>query len=261
MEECLEVLGQNTESPYDEMFAHQVRLQRIVVEIESVRGPTTPAPPAFYLASLRSRVKDIQAQFSSQLQQEEVLLASVYYTELGIFGLALSKQNISCSGFQRVDYLYTCLNTVKLAFENFFKIPSDEYRGVPFPLYTQLARYLIVLFKLSTLIDPAWDTNLVKSTIDVLQVIDRLISNIQQAQAAHCEESVGGLLDKSIGIFTSVRSWYAARVMEGSDGGVQGREFYNADCQRDDHNDTHLETMLLEDSWLRDGFDVFLESI
>lgn len=173
--------------------------------------------------------------------------------------MALSKQNTSCPGFQKVDYLYICLSTVKLAFENFFKIPSDEYHGISFPLFTQLARYLIVLSKLSTLNDPAWDTNLAKSTVDVLQVIDQLINNIQHAKAADGEESVGGLLDKSTGIFTSVRSWCAARLMEGN--GVEGGDSYNADCQLDDHHDTQLETLLLEDSWWRDSFDVFLEGM
>lgn len=69
MEECLDVLSQHAESPYDEMFTHQVRLQRIVVEVESIRG-STAAPPAFYLTSLQSRVNDIKAQISPQLQQE-----------------------------------------------------------------------------------------------------------------------------------------------------------------------------------------------
>ena len=69
MEECLDVLSRSTESPYDEMFAHQVRLQRIAGEVESVRSTTT-SPTAFYLTALQNKVNEVKAQISPHLQQE-----------------------------------------------------------------------------------------------------------------------------------------------------------------------------------------------
>ena len=170
-------------------------------------------------------------------------------------GLALSKQNVSGPGFQRIGYLYTCLNTVKLAFENFFKIPLVEYSGLSFPFFTQLARYLIVLSKLSTLNDPSWDNNLARSTVDVLQVIDQLINNIQHAKSADGEECRGGPLDKSTGIFTSVRTWCAAKLAEG---GVEGVHARNTGFQPDASSGTQLEALFLEDAWWRDSFNVLL---
>lgn len=69
MDECLDILSQNGECPYDEMFVHQVRLQRIAGEVESARGTTT-VPPTFYLAALQLKVNEVKAQISSQLQQD-----------------------------------------------------------------------------------------------------------------------------------------------------------------------------------------------
>ncbi|KAJ5501837.1 hypothetical protein N7453_006654 [Penicillium expansum] len=254
MEECLDVLSRSAESPYDEMFAHQVRLQRIAGEVESARSTTT-SPPAFYLSALQLKVNEVKAQISPHLQQEAPLLASLYFTELSMCSLALSKQNVSGPSFQRIGCLYACLNTVKLAFENFFNIPLVEYAGLSFPFFAQLARYLIVLSRLSTLNDPSWDNNLARSTVDILQVIDQLINNIQHAKVADGEECTGGPLDKSTRIFTSVRTWCATKLAEG---GVEGVHVGNTGFQPDGNSGMQLEALFLEDGWWRDSFDVIL---
>ena len=69
MEECLEVLSQNRDCPYDEMFAHQVLLQRTAGELENARGTTT-VPSSFYVAALRLKMDEIKANISPQLQQD-----------------------------------------------------------------------------------------------------------------------------------------------------------------------------------------------
>ncbi|KAJ5538119.1 hypothetical protein N7494_007598 [Penicillium frequentans] len=255
MTECLDVLSLSPESPYDEMFTHQVRLQRVAGEVESAKL-TMASPPPFYLSVLQMKVNDIKTKISPCLQQEVPLLASVYYTELSMFGLALSKHNTSGIGFHRTDRLYECLNTVKLAFENFFQIPLVEYSGISFPFFTQLARYLIVLSRLSTLNDPNWDASLARSTVDVLHVIDQLLSNIQQAKSADGEECTGGPLDKSTGIFTSVRAWCAGKLAEDGVAGVQGA---STSFEPDMNSDTQVEALFLEDAWWRGSFDVFLQ--
>ncbi|PWY73034.1 hypothetical protein BO70DRAFT_381779 [Aspergillus heteromorphus CBS 117.55] len=262
MDECLEVLSQSTESPYDEMAAHQARLQRIAGEVESAKG-TQNVPPAFYLSALRHKVDEVKAQISPGLEREgsaltdqlEILLASIYYTEISILGLALSNQNPPGPGIQRIDCLYTCLNTVKLAFTNFFTIPLVEYPGISFPFFTQLARYLIVLFKLSTLSDPAWDRTLVRSTVDVLEVMDRLIGNIEHAKGPAGEECARNPLDRATRIFASVRAWCAAKLAAVT---VRGAPRGDPGCPPVGHNDTQLDALFLEDMLLGDGFNVFL---
>lgn len=165
---------------------------------------------------------------------------------------------IPSPGFQRIGCLYACLNTVKLAFETFFKIPLVEYYGISFPFFTQLARYLIVLSKLSTLNDPRWDNKLARSTVDVLQVIDQLINNIQHAKAADGDQCMGGPLDKSTWIFTSVRAWCAAKLAEGDVEGVHGVQGGNTGFQLDGNSGTQLEALFLEDAWWRGSFDASL---
>lgn len=69
MDDCIDALMQSKESPYDETFVYQVRLQRIVGEVESVRE-TTKAPPDFYLKFLQQKVDEVKASMPPRLQQD-----------------------------------------------------------------------------------------------------------------------------------------------------------------------------------------------
>lgn len=185
------------------------------------------------------------------LIQTGILLASIHYTELTIFGLALSEKH--APGFQRLEYQFACLNTVKAALDSFFLTPISEYSAVSFPFFTHLARYIVILYKLSTMNDPSLDRNLVLSTVDVLQVLDRLIENIQHAKSMDGERSVGGLLDRSTQIFTSVRSWCAARLAEGA-----GLDLNTTSEQSFTDAAVSLDFFPLEDAWLKNSFNLGL---
>lgn len=76
MDDCINALIQSKESPYDEMFVLQVRLQRIVGEVESVRE-ATKAPPDFYLKFLQQKVDEVKSSLPSRLQQDRKPILSL----------------------------------------------------------------------------------------------------------------------------------------------------------------------------------------
>lgn len=180
----------------------------------------------------------------------------MFYTELSIFGLVLSRK--TPPGFQRLEYLYTCLETVKSATENFLTIPISDYTGISFPVFTQLVRYIIVLYKLSTLNDPVWDLSLVRTNIDVIQVIDQVIRNIQQAMAELGEQCANGTLERSIGIFSRFKSWCLPNLP--ASGGAVAREAKGIAFPGMGESYTQLDALFLEDWWLTDNLFYGLEA-
>lgn len=184
-------------------------------------------------------------------------MASVFYTELSVFGLVLSRK--SPPGFQRLEYLYSCLNTVKSATENFLTIPVPDYPGISFPVFTQLVRYIIVLYKLSTLNDPVWDLNLVKANIDVIQVIDQVIRNIEQAMSEIGEQCCGGTMERAIGIFLRFKSWCLPNLPAGA--GPVAEEAENVNFPEIGGSNAQLDALFLEDWWLKDNLFYGLEEI
>lgn len=81
MDDCITALMETKESPYDEMFVYQVRLQRIVGEVESVRE-ATKAPPDFYLKFLQQKVAEVKAIMPSLLQQDRRFHLSTFVRDL-----------------------------------------------------------------------------------------------------------------------------------------------------------------------------------
>lgn len=172
----------------------------------------------------------------------------MYSAELSVCELALRKDS---SSFRRLESLYACLNTVKAGLDNFFQIPSSAYVALPFTFFTPLARYIVVLYKLSTLKDPTWDTGLVRATVDLLQVVDRVISNYQHASVTSSDGCADGIGARIVRVFTSVRSWCGAKLGEGT-GGVEPS---NAGCLATSGSGLLLDTMSLDgldDMWLKD---------
>ncbi|KAJ5648060.1 hypothetical protein N7490_004432 [Penicillium lividum] len=258
MDECVEALTESNESVYDEMFIQQVKLQRVALDIEDIKE-THKVPAAFYSAGLRHRVNHIKNHMSSQLFRDgecdpgfsdespltstEIMLSSIYYTELSISGLMLCNKNLPNS--QELESLHECLSIIRSALENFFRIPISEYHGMSFPFFIQLARTIVVLIKLSTSRDAFWDSTLVSGTIDVLQVMDRLLDNIHEAKTMIGDQGKDGFLDKASKIFASVRSWCSSNLPRKIGVG-------NVVCDRTLDNGQKFEDLFLDDAWLKD---------
>ncbi|EXJ81083.1 hypothetical protein A1O3_07371 [Capronia epimyces CBS 606.96] len=281
LDECLDLLGRSQEAPSDEIFAHQVRLQLFSHRVRQVMwpagegeladGPTVP--PSFYLQTLQWKLGELKSAFSPRLQHDSkcspgppvvernhvtndsnslgILLASVYHSELSIHEVALQKTPITVDGpgFRRLEALYKCLSTVKLALDNFFSLPLSEYPYVSFPYFAQVCHSIVILFKLTTLDDPAWDTGLVRSTVDLGLVLDQFIHNLNQASATGEDGSVNGIYAKTAKMFMSVKSWYAAKRVADP---VQSDD---SAFPMADENSLLQEPMILDDLddvWLRD---------
>ncbi|KAK7959813.1 uncharacterized protein PG986_004667 [Apiospora aurea] len=218
MQESLVVLDHSKECATDESFLHQIRLQLLAREIESIRHRTAPLH-SFYLKAFRSSLDSAKSSIPPNLQSDAILLGHVYFAELSILELALSQETPST---QRVDCLYTCLRVVRAAIDNFLALPPAENPAKPFPCFVHQARYIKAAVNLSTLEDPAWDKGLARQTVDVLQFLDQVITDIQSISAVGGGGgdrdgdlwSATGYLTGVLRVFTAVRAWCASKLAE-----------------------------------------------
>lgn len=140
--------------------------------------------------------------------------------------------------------MFNCLQTVKTSFDNIFAIYPTEYNATSFILFMQLARSIVVLFKLSVLKDPAWDLSLVRSTVDLLEVMNRLIVQLSEARDILGEQARNGYLDRAVKIFTIVKSWSAAKFDEVGVGVVETQQA----------EQPAIDGMSIDNLWLMDQF-------
>ncbi|KAL4862495.1 hypothetical protein BDV12DRAFT_190377 [Aspergillus spectabilis] len=190
MDECLQSLEEREECPYDAILAQQVRLQLITDKLNS--GPyhgsltATPnpiqAPPAFYLHSMHMQLRDAQARITPESPHHKILLLHHHYTSLTLHESALTNAAVLSKNmnFQQLEYLYACLDASKSWFDLFLTIPPLEYIGFPFSIFAQMVHNLVMLYQLSTLNDPGWDTATVRRDVDVLSILSTVIENMSR---------------------------------------------------------------------------------
>ncbi|KUJ08916.1 uncharacterized protein LY89DRAFT_329411 [Mollisia scopiformis] len=256
MEECLEIVS-SQHSRSDQMFAYQVRMQLLShqTEVANDSWEKTTLPPAFYFTSFQSKLDELLEDVPAELHENNIFLASMFSTKLSIYTTAIRKApfTVDSAGFQRLEHLYTSLNTVKAALDNFFAIPLSCYLRLSFPFFAQLSQSLVGLYRLSTLDDPAWDLTFVRSTVDLLDVLDRIISNLEQANIDSGDELEENVCGKTIRILKSVNSWFTMKFAESAKD--SGDTDFHANGENGIFEDSFLQG--IDDVWMRDVFHLY----
>ena len=228
MDECLQILDERQECATDEILVQQVRLQLLVerVNLDTWTDKPMRAPLSFYLQALQPQFQEAKDKIPPHLQHtseqkftnnfivcsntlSDVILAHLWSTELTINEIALAQLPIAAdhSSFKRIEALCACLKSIKSWFELVFNIPLTDYIKFPFSIFSQLVHCLFVLFRLSTLDDPAWDKHGVKDTADLLAIVDQLIINLDQAATKFDtnDNPEGDLFSRSAKKYRSIR--------------------------------------------------------
>lgn len=97
---------------------------------------------------------------------------------------------------RRVDGLYQCLMSVRGWYDAFFGLPLVEIPPLPFHTYISLSSMQVMLYRLTTCDFPMWDKSIVRSTADVLDILDRTIDTFQKVPTVYPlrdDEEIGNL--------------------------------------------------------------------
>jgi hypothetical protein len=82
----------------------------------------------------------------------------------------------------------------------------------------------MVLYRLSTHIDPAWDLQTVRDTVDLLVVVDGIIDKMQLASGEAGEQSEDDLFAQITQFMQTFRAWAADMLTLKNPGAVDGDE-------------------------------------
>ncbi|KAL4860534.1 hypothetical protein BDV12DRAFT_191654 [Aspergillus spectabilis] len=188
MDECLQSLEEQKECPLGAILVQQVRLQLITDRLDSspYQGGLTAtpspiqAPPAFYLQSMHAQLRSLQSRIPPDNQHYKIILLHQHYASLTLHKSALTNAAVLSTNmnFQQLEYLYACIEASKSWFDVFLAIPPLEYVCFPFSIFAHLVHNLVMLYQLSTLSDPGWDTAAVRQKADVLSILSTIIENM-----------------------------------------------------------------------------------
>jgi len=181
----------------------------------------------------------------------EVVLLHLYSTELET---ALSPTFIHTNQltFQQRESLNSSLESIKSWFDVFFTITPAAYSGFSFSITSQLIRCLVTLCKLKTLDDPSWEESDVWKTMDPLQILDRVIDNLEQvailAGLDNSNNPEGDAFSRGAQMFRSFRLGWEARLSPNGLSNVSVSQIFNETVPPD----TFAGDFFNSDDWLMD---------
>lgn len=133
--------------------------------------------------------------------------------EIGIYDIP-SPPGYGDHPFQRLETLYSCLESTMALLEQFFSIPTEVYIHLPISTWLHLCNALVLLRRHSFIDSNDWDLKHIRNKIGLPGVLDRIIenlylareSNIQTGPAEHKDFLSAGIsrLKKAKGILLEV---------------------------------------------------------
>lgn len=120
------------------------------------------------------------------------------------------------SNFQRLQHLESGLSIVEQWLEIFFDNPLENWIAVNVDAFTQFLHSLVVVFKLLTYDEPGWDTEEVKSRVNLLSIMDKTIQITEEVPVAlGLNESAGaqiGFFAKTKALLLAVKALFAREL-------------------------------------------------
>ncbi|OQD92492.1 hypothetical protein PENSOL_c041G03361 [Penicillium solitum] len=262
MEEALSAITLSKSCPADELFVFQVRLQllkqradyvRQQEETDYARTGTAPAaasgPRFLYLKTLRVQLHELRSSFSPDLQH------------IGQTGRIADGGTLL--DFQRLECLWQSVENIKSWLDEFYRIPCSKLVGQPFHLWSQMILSVTLLKYLSTLKDPEWDCEAVRSTVDLTSTMECMAQKLDQSSKdpeLQCDDHLLKLLTK---LLTKCRLWAEARwTMASQLQDVATRPCGSANSETTYHN--HHIPDLDQMTWMQSmdlGDDQWLEGV
>jgi hypothetical protein len=258
MSECLRLLEHNSEFPSDKIFALQVRLQLLTQRATQIKWRETDAftyenemalhnTPSFYLDILLSQLSEIKRDMSSLPAQDMSLNLFMHSTESAIYDMIWSEEPIpnNTLGLQRLDCMSRSLLSIKSWVDVFLTLANSDAGGTAFVMHAQFARCIVTLFRISKFVDPLWNLDLVRESINILTVFDRVTAKLDVVSAHLGEASDEDYLRRTGRMLTMMKSWCAARLPSANEAAKKGPELPN-DVSFDFYNEAWMEDVFGE---------------
>ncbi|KAI0147341.1 hypothetical protein GGR57DRAFT_259965 [Xylariaceae sp. FL1272] len=239
MEDAIRFIQNNSERPSDEGFVFQVRLQALAQKVAHVReqhvgnnsqsrsvAAAAAGPVLLYTKVLREQLEELRNSLSLGVEQREILLVYAHYVDLCISEatrLASSEAPLltgnqssgvsggGLSGFEKIDCLWRSVYAVKSWLDTWYSVTPSTYVGAPFFYWFQLVRCIVLAKHLATFQDPAWDSQTVYDTFDLIGTLRWLATKIETASKEAGEQSDDDLFRRLARMLRNCLAWIDAK--------------------------------------------------
>ncbi|KAJ9271140.1 hypothetical protein DTO212C5_2798 [Paecilomyces variotii] len=198
-------------------------------DVEAVIAHIVRTPATYSQTWSTHQLQDFRLSLSPSLQQQDLLRLHLLYTDLLICEAA-NPPSSDCplvppytretvpnipSGFQPLDCYWRSAMNLKSYLEIFSALPLSVCRGLAFPIWTHMLRCIMILYRLSTHPDPAWDCHGVRKMVNFDQILQDLVQLIKRTGIEVGEHSGDDLFARFAEFLHAFQGWVHATFMPG----------------------------------------------
>ncbi|KFG82007.1 hypothetical protein MANI_026336 [Metarhizium anisopliae] len=214
MDDSLSVVERENEYSSDAVLVTMVKIQLVGEEVQKLMrrkiNEGNQNPTYIFKPGLVSRLNEIRSQLPDRLANNRHILLLLHCTESLVHSIGLfTEQGIPES--VRINSMYSCTKHAKTFYDIFFAIPASEVAGLPFAAYVEMSHIQANLYRLTTAEDKAWDKDILKSTADLLSLLDKTIElfyRVDEVYPIRTDDHDGTLFTKGAKILRNLRnSW------------------------------------------------------
>ncbi|KAL2847124.1 hypothetical protein BJX68DRAFT_240246 [Aspergillus pseudodeflectus] len=241
MEGYLKNIEANPEHPNDQSLTLLVRLQLLGQRATQARDEHQgPFPIAMFLNSWRAQLDTLRNSLPVVHPNKDLLILHFHYIELGIHTSAFvpqgsldtpttsptpatpagatttppSIQTTAASSWEKIECMRGTLSSIQSWVETFYRLPPTDYPHTPMVLWTQFARALVNLYRLSTYTDPQWNPEVVTQTISLLEIVESVGLRVDQvAEAALRTGERDYFWGRVAGLSQLIRAWLREQLV------------------------------------------------
>ncbi|KAG5979217.1 hypothetical protein E4U55_005403 [Claviceps digitariae] len=183
---CLKVIEATMEYPSDEYLIQLVKIQQLAQTISLTMAGNGMAPPmslplVMVIQSFQDQLDTFRASLPPHLADSSTILCHIAVAETLLKDLAISDQRCHPENMQvsdRLQLLWSCIKSLNEFFELRFAKPEVEGPRFLIIVASDMAYTLITGIKLLTLELPGWDLHRIIQKLDMLTILDKQISHI-----------------------------------------------------------------------------------
>ena len=114
----------------------------------------------------------------------------------------------------RIGSMYACVASAKRYYDIIFAAPSKTFMEAPFATWVSMSHTQIVLYRLTTSDEPAWDKEILRTDADLLVIMDKVVdmlNRVEREYTMRTSDPDGGLYAAGAKIMRKLRtSWEPA---------------------------------------------------
>ncbi|KAJ3576920.1 hypothetical protein NPX13_g3552 [Xylaria arbuscula] len=226
LDECLRIVGETNEAIMDRLLITQVKCQLLTHQL------TCPSmndlweedglrPPSMAVATaLLEKVEGIRGNLPPSLRSENTAQFYIDSAKLTILsmnmGRPIAQDHADYMQLQMLQAADATLHNIESWLSIFFEMPLLNWIGISVDVFAQFTHCLVMLFKLTTLERPGWDSKEVMRRANVFEILDRAAQTVDRVPVTlgivDAEGPRRGLLFKTSYLLRAIKALFLAEM-------------------------------------------------